>query len=758
MTVSHLNEWVRALEHHGCHPEESKPGRYRALCPAHDDHNPSLSVGQGAKQVVATCFAGCKFKDIRKALRLNGEQPLGPSPDSKPASLARAERRDPEPSPLPSGKGARVWHYVNAEGEIVAAVVRRDPGKKFSQWIPSEVKPGLWLPVALTPPRPMYRLPDVLASKGPVTIVEGEKCADAARNAWPDQIVTTWAGGANTWHRTDWTPLGGRDVSLLADGDPLNEAGLSPGHEAMKALAAHLSGLGCSVKIALPPPEWGSDVADWLEAEGPTGATQRIADLLREYVPEPPSSNGTGPLPAGEAPPQEDSRPVVTQLHIARTFADTHGARFGYDAGRDRWLEWDGTRHVETALVPCALGDLVVEAYDAGRIKAHTQRTLSTGGALHSMAKLAALMLVHDWDAQRDLLGLPGGRVLDTSTLEIRAQQREDFITRSLPEGIAGWETPGPTWEDFVHDKLLAAYLDPEASEVHLGVCEFIQQWSGNALTGDCRDERMVFLHGPSNSGKSTFTEALLGVFGSYGQTLSGKRVVSNRSDEHLQWLAGLSEKRLVVINETPRTGNWKSDQLADVISGGWVDANYMRQNSFNYRSQAHVIATGNNRPRAGAEEGIWRRMVVIGTKAAAPGTVDNTLKQRLRRELPSVFAWQYAGLRRWNNHGRKLEVPPVLQIAVEDYRKASDYVAAFAEDCLVKAPGACTTNAELYDAFAEWWRRNVSKETDKMPGVQKLSQKLNDLAYPRAVPGGGGKGKERRGVGLLGGLADEEL
>ena len=70
-------------------------------------------------------------------------------------------------------------------------------------------------------------------------------------------------------------------MSLWADGD-------APGHKAMQGLAAHLRGLGCKVRIALPPVEWDSDVADWIAEGGPAGAAQILAGLLADY--EPPST------------------------------------------------------------------------------------------------------------------------------------------------------------------------------------------------------------------------------------------------------------------------------------------------------------------------------------------------------------------------------------------------------------------------------------------------------------------------------------
>ena len=119
-------------------------------------------------------------------------------------------------------------------------------------------------------------------------IVEGEKCVHACLDAWPTTLaVTTWAGGTNAWRQTDWTPLAGREVSLVADADPLNKQGFSPGHKVMEEVAAHLHGLGCKVRIALPPVEWHSDVADWIADQGSTEAAKIIKGMLTDYEPPP---------------------------------------------------------------------------------------------------------------------------------------------------------------------------------------------------------------------------------------------------------------------------------------------------------------------------------------------------------------------------------------------------------------------------------------------------------------------------------------
>jgi len=47
--------------------------RFTARCPAHDDHNSSLSVARGSTvTLLLKCFAGCDFRDILAAITAKG--------------------------------------------------------------------------------------------------------------------------------------------------------------------------------------------------------------------------------------------------------------------------------------------------------------------------------------------------------------------------------------------------------------------------------------------------------------------------------------------------------------------------------------------------------------------------------------------------------------------------------------------------------------------------------------------------------------
>ena len=55
-------------------PKESAPGKVTALCPAHNDKNPSLSVTLTDQKIFLKCHAGCSFSAIVSALNMNTHQ------------------------------------------------------------------------------------------------------------------------------------------------------------------------------------------------------------------------------------------------------------------------------------------------------------------------------------------------------------------------------------------------------------------------------------------------------------------------------------------------------------------------------------------------------------------------------------------------------------------------------------------------------------------------------------------------------------
>ena len=161
--------------------------------------------GDGSYVAVNDHHPSCKNDSVADALNIS-RPGKGPRPPIRPrAKRKEAEAKPPlKPRPLPSGSPYWEPHvYHDATGNPVLAVVREDLGedaegvmaKTFWQFTPAPDAPDLWLPGGIRRDRPLYHLSKI-PGDGPVVVVEGEKCVLAYESAWPDQTVTTFAGGS----------------------------------------------------------------------------------------------------------------------------------------------------------------------------------------------------------------------------------------------------------------------------------------------------------------------------------------------------------------------------------------------------------------------------------------------------------------------------------------------------------------------------------------------------------------------------------
>ena len=85
-------------------------GSYQAICPAHEDNRPSLSIADGDKGVVLYCHAGCSFEEICAKLNVETADLMRPSDlwdrhfsDASTLSIAEfLNEKPPEPAILNS--------------------------------------------------------------------------------------------------------------------------------------------------------------------------------------------------------------------------------------------------------------------------------------------------------------------------------------------------------------------------------------------------------------------------------------------------------------------------------------------------------------------------------------------------------------------------------------------------------------------------------------------------------------------------------
>ena len=256
-------------------------GGYSCLCPAHDDHSPSLSISLGNDgKLLLKCFVGCSFEDIIQALKHknllpdSSYNPLSTNRTSSPQATNQntknpSQHNQPQSSkltvvkktlkeqyqaiiPVPpeapafcentcegynkkfSCKPSDIYTYYTAEGGIAQHMVRWNGIIQKDGTTKKETRPYVyaqndkgrksWISMGMPKPYPLYNLPEILKRSGdPVLVVEGEKTAERVKSLFPDYVVTTTMYGGKSPHQTDWSPLKGRNILISPDFDEVGQ-------------------------------------------------------------------------------------------------------------------------------------------------------------------------------------------------------------------------------------------------------------------------------------------------------------------------------------------------------------------------------------------------------------------------------------------------------------------------------------------------------------------------------------------------------
>ena len=167
---------------------------------------------------------------------------------------------------------------------------------------------------------------------------------------------------------------------------------------------------------------------------------------------------------------------------------------------------------------------------------------------------------------------------------------------------------------------------------------------------------------------------------------------------------------------------------MKDLTGGDVLVARLMRQDFFEFEPVHKLWLFGNHRPTIhGTDEGIWRRMKLIPFTAVISPQERipmNILVATLKAEASGILNWAIAGLIDYRKYG--LGSPQIIQEATDEYKKDSNSIGRFIDDCCVLGSSHSCLAKDLYKSFIKWSQDNG----ELIISQKKFHAKLRDAGY----------------------------
>ncbi len=458
-----------------------------------------------------------------------------------------------------------------------------------------------------------------------------------------------------------------------------------------------------------------------------------------------------------------------TDQGYVEQFLATHD-EYLYEPASKHWYQYDFGlwARIEAEWVSKAIGALNQRIFEDAAQEiadpARRERLALMSRGLRMAAKVKAIRerLSHEvlerldaFDAQpRCLLLAPEvegavRNVLDLDTFTQREATIHDRFTLSMG---AAWIDPA----DWLKRRWLSFLSDTFGTQETI---DFVHRAVGMTLMGVNKEHVVIFLFGRGGSGKSTFLNTLLALFGTYGvkadfKTFSGDGISSGAQAS--PDIARLRGARLVVCSEIPDRARLGA-RMKDLTGGDRLVGRHLFGHPFEFTPQLTTWVAGNIAPEADfLDSGIERRLRVVPADRKAENP-DPSLLSLFTSPLglEVVLDWAIEGLRAYRAAGELGTCPAVAQAAVEYWANLNPVEEWFREAC-VRGPGEVGVT-ELYQAFLAWMEdtHGLRANNSAVPNAQRFGLALKRMGLGNRK---GAFGKRLvTGVSMAGGRGDME-
>lgn len=319
---------------------------------------------------------------------------------------------------------------------------------------------------------------------------------------------------------------------------------------------------------------------------------------------------------------------------------------------------------------------------------------------LHSFDEI--FRSLDDFDSVPMILGTKNAKTLDLNALTdpegsaIRDSKRSDMLTMSTAVSVQEGATH-QVWEDFL-EKFLP---DPE-------IRRFAQKVFGYSLVDYNPSKLLVFLHGSSNTGKTTILEAMAAALGDYAAPMNAQRIFGFQGAGPNPELVSVMNKRMLILSEVGDGHRLSSNAIKQVTGNDLQQARKNHSNHIvNSVPRFTPYVSTNNPPKIDrGDEALKNRILVIPfdhphePKRIAP---EEDLKQN--KEISSAILWWIIeGCRMYLEEGLERENwPDKIKEVSEHFVSGTSAIQRFITDRLESDDRGRERLEDLYSAWKSW-------------------------------------------------------
>ena len=740
---------------------------WAAVCPAHEDHEPSLRVAlaEGSRLIIK-CRAGCPWQDVLAALGASSFHELEPIEDDMDRHAAQVNDTGAPVSITEQAQMAAYLETVSEEvppggldylerrfgidhyqarllglgfdgGDVDYARLGRTyhavprlvvPFRDFQgvprgfqsraleehrvRWIgPSNPEEGSWAPYGF------FSADDGLDY---VLVTEGPGDGLTAYAAGFDAVGIRGAAMAPKVAPAIIEHLQGRPIVLAGDND-------DAGRSFNASLASLLLAEGMDVH-ELVLPSGIKDLGEWHERH-PDGF---LEDFQASVASAPRLSPGSAQR-AAQADEEEDLRGLGTDQGLAVFLRNHFEGDLLHAPGLGFFLYEGGHwKRDELARVRVwcheAADELEERAFrlyeEALQVLNRTTDEETTPGPYEAAEQARGVRL-------RAVARLRTTYTLSNVLVELAAMTNvspdsfdQERHLLAVANGTIDLRTGelGPHVREHLITNCLSMAYDPEAKAPRWtrfleetmpksteAMTAYLRRLVGYGITGYTSEQSFAVLHGSGANGKSVFTDTLSQVFEEVTQTTGFSTFEKKMSGGIPNDLAALRGARLVMASEGGAGNQMAEDVIKRVTGQDLISARFMRAEFFSFRPTFLILLATNHKPSfRGQDEGLWRRVKLIPfSRYFSPEERDAKLTERLVEEAEGILAWAVRGASEWAADG--LQEPTLVTAAVEDYREIMDALAGFYPGVLAEAEGEAIKGSEAYGLYKEWaWEEGI--------------------------------------------------